>query len=51
MNTDTAYCSGIGCPLRENCRRFLPDPPDTPLLWTVPDYSEKSGTCRIYDAS
>ena len=48
-NTDYTYCSGISCPLRENCKRFLPDPPDTPLLWILPDYSDKSDSCRMHE--
>lgn len=33
MNKDYSYCSGVTCPIRQECRRYLPDPPDEPLWW------------------
>lgn len=46
--TDTAYCSGILCPLRDRCSRYLPDPPDAILSWILPQYSEKHNNCDFY---
>ena len=25
MNKDYSYCSGVTCPIRQECRRYLPD--------------------------
>lgn len=33
INTDYCYCSGIGCKIRDKCKRYLPNPPDIPLWW------------------
>lgn len=45
MNTDYAYCSGITCPVRKECRRYLPDPPNTKLWWIPPAYNPKTKEC------
>ena len=31
IKNDYAYCSGVACKLRKQCKRYLPDPPDAPL--------------------
>ena len=41
MNTDYAYCLGITCPIRDKCKRYLPESPDAPLGWVKPAYMEK----------
>lgn len=33
INTDYCYCSGIGCKIRDKCKRYLTNPPDIPLWW------------------
>lgn len=40
MNKDYSYCSGVTCPIRNECKRYLPDPPDVPLWWIPPAYKE-----------
>lgn len=49
MNTDIAHCSGVCCPLKDTCSRYLPDPPDDAMLsWVNPDYDSRSGSCRLH---
>ena len=49
MKTDYAYCSGVTCPIRKTCNRYLPDPPDTPLDWTFPAYDQETKQCPHYE--
>ncbi len=49
MNTDYAYCSGITCPIRKECKRYLPDPPDIPLWWINPAYKVDSNLCPNFE--
>lgn len=46
---DYSYCSGVCCRLRQNCKRYLPEPPDYPLWWVEPQYNEKNDDCVNYD--
>ena len=41
MNTDYAYCLGFNCPIRDNCKRYLPEPPDMALWWVPSAYNGK----------
>lgn len=45
VNSDYAYCFGVACKLRNQCKRYLPDPPDAPLWWVPVEYQEETGTC------
>lgn len=49
MNTDYSYCTGIACPIREDCNRYLPEPPDMPLWWVSPAYKEEFKQCPLYE--
>lgn len=49
MNTDYAYCSGVTCPIRKTCKRYLPDPPDVKLWWIPPACNPKSKQCPYYE--
>lgn len=46
MNKDYAYCSGITCKLRNNCKRYLPDPPNKRLWWVDVAYNQTTNTCQ-----
>lgn len=45
IKNDYAYCSGVACKLRNQCKRYLPDPPDAPLWWVPVEYREETETC------
>ena len=45
IKNDYAYCSGVTCKLRKQCKRYLPDPPAAPLWWVPVEYREETGTC------
>ena len=49
---DTDLCSGLFCPLKFSCRRYLSIPLQTPkkkLLWWVdPAYDKKTDKCKLY---
>lgn len=49
---DTDPCSGLFCPLKFSCRRYLSIPLQTPkkkLLWWVdPAYDKKTDKCKLY---
>jgi hypothetical protein len=45
MNINYAYCSGVTCPIRKECKRYLPDPPNTKLWWIPPAYNPKTKGC------
>lgn len=49
LNTDYSYCSGVACPLRNNCKRFLPNPPDEPLWWIAPAYKFAIKQCPYFE--
>lgn len=49
MNTDYAYCSGVTCPIRKSCKRYLPDPPDIKLWWISPAYNPITKQCPKCD--
>lgn len=49
MNKDYSYCSGITCPIRQECKRYLPDPPDVPLWWIPPAYKENLKQCPHFE--
>ncbi len=45
MNINYVYCSGVTCPIRKECKRYLPDPPNTKLWWIPPAYNPKTKGC------
>lgn len=47
INKDYAYCSGVTCPIRKECNRYLPNPPDEPLWWISPAFNTKSSYTEI----
>lgn len=49
MNKDYTYCSGVTCPIRNECKRYLPDPPDVPLWWIPPAYKEHLKQCPHFE--
>lgn len=49
MNKDYSYCSGVTCPIRNECKRYLPDPPDVPLWWIPPAYKENLKQCPHFE--
>lgn len=48
MNTDFNYCSGVTCPIRKECKRYLPNPPDMKLHWVSPAYDGKAKLCPLF---
>ena len=50
IKNDYAYCFGVACKLRNQCKRCLPDPPDAPLWWVPVEYREKTGTCVHFES-
>lgn len=45
---DIDLCSGLFCPLKNTCWRYL-HRPKSELLWLVdPAYSEKEKKCKLY---
>lgn len=51
MNRDYSYCSGVTCPIRKECKRYLPNPPDEPLEWISPAYKEDLKKCPLFEQS
>lgn len=49
LNKDYSYCSGVTCPIRKQCRRYLPDPPDEPLWWIPHEYNPQLKTCYYFE--
>lgn len=49
MNKDYSYCSGVTCPIRNECKRYLPNPPDVPLWWIPPAYKENLKQCPHFE--
>lgn len=49
MNTDYSYCSGVTCPIRKDCKRYLPNPPDIRLWWIPPAYKQENKQCPHYE--
>lgn len=49
INVDYAYCRGVGCELRNYCKRYLSDPPDAMLWWVQEKYQEDTGMCPHFD--
>lgn len=49
IQEDYCYCSGITCALRENCKRWLPDPPDIKLWWVPVAYRQETKQCPHLD--
>lgn len=49
INADYAYCRGVGCELRNYCKRYLSDPPDAMLWWVQEKYQEDTGMCPHFD--
>lgn len=45
INKDYTYCSGVTCPVRKDCKRYLPNPPDIPLSWISPSYIQRLSKC------
>lgn len=50
IDSNYCYCSGVACPIKKMCRRFLPDPPDRKMWWVPPAYKEESKSCPYYEA-
>lgn len=50
MNTDYAHCLGINCPIRDKCKRYLPEPPDAPLWWVPSAYREGLKECPYFES-
>lgn len=51
MKTDYCYCSGVCCPIKKQCKRYLPDPPDAYLWWVAPEYNEETQKCQNFDST
>ena len=49
IKNDYAYCSGVACKLRNQCKRYLPDPPDAPLWWVPVEYREETERCPHFE--
>ncbi len=49
INKDYAYCSGVTCPIRKECNRYLPNPPDEPLWWISPAFNDKVKRCTHFE--
>lgn len=49
MNTNYNYCSGVTCPIRQSCNRYLPDPPEERLKWINPSYNKKEHKCNYFE--
>lgn len=49
METNYSYCSGVACPIKEECKRYLPNPPDEPVWWVNHAYREETGQCPYFD--
>lgn len=47
INTDYCYCSGIGCKIRDKCKRYLTNPPDIPLWWIDAAYNDRLKSCPL----
>ena len=51
VDEDYTYCSGITCPVRKDCKRYLPNPPDVRLWWVDPAYKTKYAKCPNFVSS
>jgi len=40
----------VACKLRNQCKRYLPDPPDAPLWWVPVEYREETRTCVHFES-
>lgn len=49
FNEDYAYCRGVGCELRSNCKRYLQNPPDAYMWWVPVEYREETGRCPHFE--
>ena len=49
ISKDYAYCSGVTCKLRKQCKRYLPNPPDEDVRWMSEEFIEDSYDCVNMD--
>lgn len=51
INKDYGYCTGMDCPIREECKRYSLEAINSPepLWWTDGYYDEKKKNCEFKD--